>query len=472
MNSITTFETFKALCENKESEEVRFWLGNYNRDELKEMEFLPEDRFKVDFDSMTLRIESGNCFIFKNFDFRVGFLNITGERKACGMFKKILIFENCIFTGTLKVFGVDKIVFENCQFNFDKIIERYYCELDDSRMTEFKNCQFKSISEVKHSCFVIAIANKTECSLVSCVFEGFTKEEKVLFTCNNSALNCINSKFNDCNYLSWFTPETHAKFEQTKFNNSYRLISNGANVNLNDCEIIMNTNESSFNFTNGCQSVSVFKNSSFVISTSQNISQIRDRGMVSFINSEITVSNSEIPCITCFSGSRFISNGNKITLNSPIKFCVARSNGVIALIKTEVNSTCPNKCVCYIDTSSKLTIPDIKCIGEVEFPVKIDKYEPVRNGDLVSKQCGHKVNEDSEFCERCFTKVIEKTRVNFEQCPVCVCCLENKPSVMFKCGHICSCEECYKIICKQEIHKGNCPYCNLRSGLAIVLDRE
>ena len=471
MNSITTFEEFKALCENKESEEARFCLGNYNRDELKEMEFLPEDRFKVDFARMTLNIESGNRFIFKNTDFRVGFLNITGERSACGR-SKILIFENCTFTGTLKVFGIDKIVFENCQFDFDKIIEKCYCELDDSRMTMFKNCQFKSISEEKRNCFVIAAANKTECSLVLCVFEGFTKDEKVLFTCNNSTLNCTNSRFDNCDFISWFTPETQARFEQTKFNNSYRLVSNGAIVNLEDCEIIMNTKVSSFNFTHGCQSIAVFKNSRFVISTSQNISQIRDRGMVSFINSEIIVSNSEVPCIACFGSSRFISNGNKITLNSPSKFCVGRSNGIIAFIKTEVISTCPNKCICYIDASSKLTITDIKCVGEVEFPVKIDEHNPIKNGDLISKQCGHKVNEDSEFCERCFTKVIEKTRVNFDQCPVCVCCLENKPSVMFECGHICSCEECYKIICKQKTHNGNCPYCNLRSGSAIVLDHE
>ena len=426
MNSITNFETFKALCENKESEEARFCLGNHNRDELKEMEFLPEDRFRIDFARMTLSIESGNRIIFKNIDFHVGFLNITGERSACGM-SKILVFENCTFTGTLKVRGIDKIVFENCQFDFDKIIEKCYCELDDSRLTTFENCQFKSISEEKQNCFVIFAANRTECSLISCVFEGFTKEEKVLCTCSDSTLNCAKSRFNDCDYLSWFTQETHARFEQTKFNNSCRLISDRSIVNLEDCDIIMNTKESSFNFTHGCQSVSVFKKSRFVISTSQNISQIRDRGMVSFINSEIIISNSEVPCIACFSSSRFVSNGTKITLNSPTKFCVARSNGIIAFIKTEVISTYPNKCICYIDSSSKLTIPDIKCVGEVEFPIKIDTREPIRNGDLVSKRCGHKVDEDSEFCERCFTKVNAKTRVNFEQCPVCVCCLENEP---------------------------------------------
>ena len=471
MNSITTFEAFKALCENKESDEARFWLGNYNCDELKEMRFSPEERFKVDFDRMTLYIESGNCLIFKNIDFHVGFLNITGERSSCGR-SKILIFENCTFTGTLRVFITDKIVFENCQFNFDKIIERCYCELNMSRITIFKNCQFKSISEEKRTCFVIAAVNKIECSLISCVFEGFTKEEKVLFVCNGSNLNCTKSRFNNCEFVSLFFPETHIKFEQTQFNNSYRLASNGAITDFENCEIIMSTKASSFNFTNGSQSVSTFKNSRFVISITQNISQIRDRGLVSIIDSEIIVSNSDVPCITCTGSSRFISNGNRIVLNSPTKFCAGRSNGIIAFIKTEVISTCPNKCVCYIDASSKLTISDIKCIGEVEFPIKIDERDPIKNGDLISKHCGHKINEDSEFCERCFTKVIEKTRVNFEQCSVCVCCLEKKPSVMFECGHVCSCEDCYKTMCKQKTYNGNCPYCNLRSGLTRVLDRE
>lgn len=472
--NINSFDIINEIYENNSKKQIFLELGELKMNNDGTISIIGTDNNKLESLTTTFYNVPGNDINIENIEFDSYLLQFISKPNT-DLMRKIII-KGCVFKGSLKIVNNNDIIFENCTFLFNKLNNIEFLTICDSSKVKFYNCVFKSdIPITKHYIYsCIKISDKSECYLESCKFNNFDKDTKIFDIKNNGVVKFVKGTIKYCKFIGTFNNKSNIEFDQILFYNSWFLVNNDSNISFVGCKIDVDDQyyETPFIISEGVYSKLNINKSKFNIINATNICACHNNSLTKISDSEFTVNKTKYPCVSCYSNARFISENNEFMFDCPIKVCSARSRGIVSFINTNVNSKCKNKCACYIGPSSTLLSSELNCSENIEIPIKIDKRSCIQHGDLISKLCGHKVSEHTEICDQCYIKIGAKIRVNLEQIDYCICCLENKPTVLYECNHIPVCEDCYTEIRKNPTIRNRCLYCNIRSKSVVYLERD
>lgn len=453
---VETYEEFKDLCYEKRVESI-ILKGDINIKNSMHFDTSLKISSKNKNENAMILTEK-NCCITAGNNCTIRFENITIRANTITIPNEFGCFEfvNCLIYSKFDPKNNQHIRFVDCMIFYDNdAIDSLF--LVDNAAISFVNCRFILIN-AKNIHAVMIGTNDSDITIDNCTFNGFA----LLFYIHHSCCKVIKSRIEHCSKVV-YSVNSVVSIQSTSIVDSIHFVyTEGSNAIIADCSIINLRTAMNIYQLFKCineNTILEIRNSHIHVSPDINIAVADLYGKIA-ISDSLFVSYSKYPSFMATNYGDMTLIDVKFQSFVESKFIVTRVHGNVHVENTIANM--PS----YNDHCSRINVQDSD-IDVINTPKDI-----ISHNDCVNAVCGHIVEMGQEICYKCDTPCVKIIKPRFDTNEYCCICLDNKPDVLYSCGHVCVCSDCHKEYCRTDKRSIICPFCREEKATSAVIGRE